>query len=199
MALVTAANLLKWVQGDGETPVSGYDASVVDTCIAAAGDAIVDYTSRVWEKTPITEYFDGDRAAGVRSQILILKRFPVFYAPPGDNITVTENGLALVVGQGYTTTADVIVKNVGLESHARLIRTCGSWACGVQNILVTYPAGFASVPVRISQVAEELAWLMFLEGRKVGLAAATNLNNSRTLISSLSDFSKAILADAKRF
>ena len=80
MALVTSAEVLGWVQGDGQTPITGYDATVLTACIAAAGEAIVDYTSRFWEKTPVAaEYFDGDRASGASGEILVLRRFPLIY------------------------------------------------------------------------------------------------------------------------
>jgi len=204
MPLVTAAEVKGWVAGDGVTTITGVNDTVLDACIAAAGEEIIQESSRIWEKATISEFLDGDAAAGSCGEILLLRRFPVSY--PADAVTVTENGIALVVAQGYSPTADMLVKNAGLEERCRLLRQNTSlygigWAPGVQNITVGYSAGFTagSIPERIKYVAKELSWLYYQEGRKVGVDNVAQAGSSRGLAHKLSDLSRDILAQSRRF
>jgi hypothetical protein len=185
-----------WVAGDGITVVS-VDAAVMTDCIAAAGEEIIEATSRIWEKATQTQVFDGESAAGKCGELLILRRFPVTY--PADAVTVSENGVSLVVAAGYSTSAGVIVKGAGLEDRCRLVRTTGAWAPGVQNITVGYTAGFTAIPTRIKYVAKELSWLYYQEGRKVGIDNVAQGGSSRGLAHKLSDLSRDILAQARRW
>lgn len=207
MALVSTAEVQAWVAGDGAS-LPTIDATLLTECIAAAGELIVDETSRVWEVTTISDVLDGDSASGKHGQILFLRRFPVTY--PTDPITITENGVALTVGAGYSTSANVIVKNAGAERTCQLIRQGSNlpwygsssyalWSPGCQNITVSYKAGYTTIPTRIKSVAKELAWLIYQRGRYTGVELVSAEGTSRKLISSLSDFSQAILADARRF
>jgi len=198
VALCTVADVQALVAGDGiSTPV--VDSALLTSCIAVAGELIVEETARIWEKaTSLTEYFDGDSADGKCLDILKPRRFPLYYAPPGDPITVTENGIALVVAQGYTTSADVIVKGVGLEFKGSLIRRNQSWAAGRQNIVAIYNAGFTAVPGRINFVARELSWLCYQQGRKIGVDQVSESGSSRHLITQLSKASQRILELARR-
>ena len=113
MALVTKAEVQTWVAGDGQS-VPTVDATVLDECIAAAGEEIIEETSRIWEKSTVTEIFDGDAAKGKCGEILTLRRFPVNYNPPTDVLTVTENGVSLVVAAGFSLSAGVIAERLGV-------------------------------------------------------------------------------------
>ena len=198
MALVTAQEVKDWVAGDGTTNITGVNDTVLTSCIAAAGEEIIQESTRIWEKAAQTEVFDGNAAVGRNDELLLLRRFPVTY--PSDAITVTENGVALVVGAGYALNAGVLVKNAGLERHCQLIRITGcGWAPGVQNVTVTYSAGYTAVPDRIKFVAKELAWLYYQEGRKVGLDDVAQAGSSRGLAHKLSALSRDILARARRY
>lgn len=199
MALVTIAEVKTFVAGDGVTDITGVNDTVLTECVLAAGEEIVESTSRIWEKASQTEVLDGDAAKGKCGEILTLRRFPVVYAPPTDALTVTENGVSLVVAAGYSLSAGVIVKGHGLEDRCRLVRATGAWAPGIQNITVVYPAGFATVPARIKYVAKELSWLYYQEGRKVGLGSVSEAGSSRGLVHQLSELSRDILAQARRY
>lgn len=197
MPLVTIAEVKTWVAGDGVSDITGVNDTVLTECVLAAGEEIIEETSRIWEKAAFTEVFDGDAAKGKSGEILTLRRFPVTY--PGDAITVTENGVSLVVAAGYSLSAGVIVKGHALEDRCRLVRTTGAWAPGIQNITVGYSAGFATIPSRIKFVAKELAWLYYQEGRKVGLGSVAQAGSSRGLVHQLSQISRDILAQARRY
>jgi hypothetical protein len=201
MALVTTQEVKDWVVGDSVGSITGVNDTVLTACIAAAGEAIIEETSRIWEKAAFTERLNGDGVAGKLGEILMLRRFPVTF--PADAITVTESGTALTVAQGYSTSAQVIVEDAGIESRCSLIRASGGarlgWLAGVQNIVVTYQAGFASIPERIKFVAKELSWLFYQEGRKVGIDNVAQAGNSRALVHKLSEMSQAILREARRF
>jgi hypothetical protein len=203
VALVTTQEVKDWVAGDGTTTITGVNDTVLTACIAAAGETIIEESARIWEKGAVSEVLDGSAADGSCGEILLLRRFPVTY--PADPITVTENGVALVVAQGYAPTAGVIVKGAGLEDCCRLIRHnaspygLGGWAPGIQNISVSYQAGFTVVPDRIKYVAKEFSWLLYQEGRKVGVDHVAQAGNARTLVHKLSDLSRGILARARRW
>lgn len=196
MALVTSAEVTAWVAGDGVS-VPAVDAGTMTACIAAAGEYINDYSSRVWESTAFTRYLNGDDAYGKNRDRLRLDRshFPVTY--PTDAVTVSENGSALTVGQGYSVSVGVIIENAGLEVPAVLVRQSAlygsGWIPGRQNILVTYKAGFATVPETIKCAARELTWLLYQEGRKVGIDNVTQGGSGRSLIHQLSALSLDIL------
>jgi hypothetical protein len=196
VALCTRAEVQALVAGDGiTTPV--VDTALLDACIATAGELIVEETSRIWEVATIAEVLDGDAAVGNNGEILILRRFPVTY--PTDALTVSENGVSLVVAAGYSTSAGVIVSGAQLEDRCRLVRRGQAWAAGIQNISVGYKAGFAAVPARANFCARELAWLCYQQGRKIGMDQVAQAGSSRHLITQLSEMSQKFLRDARRF
>lgn len=209
MALVTIQEVKDWVVGDGVTSVTGVNDAVLTACVAAAGEVIIDESTRIWEKAAgLVDTFDGDDAFGPSGELLVLRRFPVIYNVSTDPLTVSENGKTLAATAGYTTTADVVIKGVGIENKAVLIRRNVSagplpsllgWAPGKQNVTVTYNAGFAAVPERIKFVAKELSWLMYQEGRKVGVDNVAQAGSSRALVHKLSALSQQILLDARRY
>jgi hypothetical protein len=199
--LVTKQEVKDWVVGDGVGSVTGVSDPVLDACIAAAGELIIAETSRIWEKASFTERFNGDSALGKLGELLVLKRFPVTF--PADAITVTESGTALTVAQGYSTSAGVIVEDAAVENRCSLIRVSGgarmSWLAGVQNIVVTYSAGFATLPEGCKQAAKELSWLCYTQGRKSGVESVSQAGSSRSLISQLSWPAQQWLKDARRW
>lgn len=200
MALVTTQEVKDWVAGDGVTTISGVNDTVLTACIVAAGEVINDYTSRVWERTTFTRYLNGDDAYGADGERLRLDRshFPLTY--PTDTVTVSENGVSLSVGQGYTTSVAVLIENAGLEMPAVLVRQgssiwqgWGGWSPGRQNIQASYFAGFVTIPESIKYPAKELSWLLYQEGRKVGIDNVAQAGSSRALVHRLSAMSIEIL------
>jgi hypothetical protein len=193
VALVTNAEVIAWVEGGGAAPISGYDASTLTASIAAAGEIIVGQTSRIWEKTGVVEYFDGDAALGKYGEQIKLRRFPVIYPVSNPDVfTVSENGVSVALLAGYTTLSGALVKDANLDRPCSLLRVGTgpsgrlSWARGVQNIQVSYTAGYATLPESIKAVAKELAWLIYQQGRKTGLDSLSESGASRKLISALS-------------
>jgi len=202
MALVTTAEVQAFVAGDGiNTPT--VDATLLTACIAAAGEVINDYTSRVWERAQFTRYLNGDDAYGKNGERLRLDRshFPLTY--PTDPITITENGVSLSVGQGYSVNAAVLVENAGLEMPGILVRQNAfyglGWSPGRQNIQATYWAGYTTPQESIKYPAKELSWLLYQEGRKVGIDNVAQAGSSRALVHKLSALSQEILNGKRVF
>lgn len=135
---------------------------------AAVGFEIEKVTGRVL-------YLDGERASGRYGDTLEL--------PHGHRMVtvsaITEDGAALTLATGYSTSANVIVAgNASERTWVRLRRRDQSWSQGVQNVSVTYTFGFdgadsgtPTVPAWIQQLANEVALLMFLSPNWIGKAS----------------------------
>lgn len=142
-----------------------------------------------------TLYFDGDE---IRGPILFLPsryRYVLSSTMP----TVTEDGSALTVAQGYSTTADVIA--IGLdERHAQVrFKRYGSWSSGIQNIVVTFLSGYAagSAPDDIIALANEVAWLYFKAPQWIGRSTMTKAGHNVTFEKQLTPMAQATLAQLR--
>lgn len=177
--------------------IRSYAATQLDTtadagltaALEAASDWIQKDGSRIYETATYTETLDGDEAGGSSRELLLLDRG---HRPASSITSVTENGVALTVASGYSTTAAVIVKNLNKERGAILIRQPSApsglalpgaalgWAPGFQNITVVKVAGYASnaIPDAIEQTCNELAWLMFRANKAVGVASSSKAGHS---------------------
>jgi hypothetical protein len=200
MAYVTNAEVQAWVIHGG-TALTSVDTSLLDSCIAAAAQYIADDSGRIWEKAAYTRNLDGNAVIGKYGEILRLPSnlFPVSATDP---FTLTENGIALVVAQGYSTTADAILVNAGLEepgklvrqtSQTRFVRPGSPWAPGVQNITTTFSAGPTTTPEDIKLVAKELSWLFYQDGSFVGVVSYSKGGAASTISLKLSDVARGIL------
>src|SRR5262245_32622822 len=146
-----------------------------DRLVKSASDWLEGETSRVFVQptADVTIFLDGSggRVAGRYGEVLYLP-----YRPVVSVTSVKENGVALTLATGYTTTADV----VRVLSEGKLIRrptqtvadpagfAATGWSAGVQNIEVAWKPGYAVVPYDVEQACVELTWLMYRESRRQG-------------------------------
>jgi len=187
-----------------------------DDVLAALAESTSAYITRrtrrrVAPPAQETEIHDGDgrRVRGKWREVLVLNWHPIL--DPGA-LTVTENGVALAVASGYSTTADVIV----IPDKGRLIRrptfqTSGpvptrtldlGWAPGIQNISVACRGGYDAtaapssanaIPSDLIQVARELVHTFFRESRRGGRTNVNRAGQSTNFDRDLSPVAKAIL------
>ena len=133
--------------------------------IVEARAAIQAYTGQVLEAVEDDEIsFDG--AGGVR---ILLPELPVT-----EVATVLEDDEALVVDDDYK-----------LGQHGILHRIGGRWASGVQNIVVTYSHGYATIPQIIADVCARAAARRY----QAGLRASESDAVPGVQAKSLGDFS----------
>lgn len=110
-------------------------AAVLDTAL----DIAERYAGRIWAARLVQETYDGDRAA------LALSSTPVQSIE-----TVVESG-ATLAASGWTLDQNAGVLYRGTSTSA------GEWACGRQNVVVTYVAGPSVVPPTVRHAVLELA------------------------------------------
>src|SRR5207249_485099 len=102
-AMTTSDVLRAWAPKTG-----GLDLTDIDRCIEAASVMIEREVQQLFLTASVTESHDGSAAVGKRRSGLYTKYFPIVY-PGSPVMTVTENGTALTLAQGYSTSADVLV------------------------------------------------------------------------------------------
>lgn len=136
-----------------------------------------------------SETFDGD---DIQTTTLFL---PSRYRYVTNIDSVTENGTALTVAEGYDTSADVIATGLDLRHGQARLQRRGSWSAGIQNIVVQFDYGYAtaSVPKDIVQLANEVAWLMFKSPHWIGRSTVSKAGHSATLEQSLTPLSMMTL------
>ena len=118
------------------------------------------------------ELYDGDRCAGRVYEELYLRSFPAI-----EVVSVVENGVALTVGTGYSTSLDVLVekdrgvlrRRGGMSPLPAYSLAGAYWSPGRQNIAVTYRGGFdpADVPGDLQSLCVFLATKHFQDPLKV--------------------------------
>jgi hypothetical protein len=199
VALVTAAAVRTW--GDkSNTSVSTQDTEI-ERCVAAAQDWISDLTGRTLEEAAHTDALDGDAAIGPFSEVLYMpvgRNRMVKHTNP-DLVVVKEDGATLVVADGYSTSADVLLVGAGRDERAYLIRGNSSsvrrWARGRRNVEVTWKSGWtsANVPGRVSQLVIEVAWHFFNIGKTSGVSSVTRDNEVASIDKNLTPLSRQTL------
>lgn len=183
--LVSLADLKAYLFPEG-APDSSPDAILTDI-LGSVSESLVTYTG-VTFATPVTstEYYDGKNKDSFR-----LNRSPV---PASPLPVVKENGVALVTAVGYSDTADVILKNPGDPMGSWLVRRPGGtavpfgsripglWSPGVQNIEVTYPAGYATIPADIRLVVKFASAFLFAQPdrNRIGVSRRQGKDGSST-------------------
>lgn len=177
MALIDSSQVTAWLGGSW----SDLDAGALSICVDAAISDVEAETGRknLRALAAVTLFYDGDN---LRDRILL----PPEYNPIQAVVEIRENGSLLTFAQGYSTSADVIVKNL-LDPHqpTELIRrtrsttaplgATTSWAAGIQNVQVDCLAGWddGQYPGVLVQAAIELAADYFKEARRAGLVSGT--------------------------
>ncbi len=142
-----------------------------------------------------TVVLDGNDAMG---HILLL---PQKYRPVthGDNaVTIAEDGVALSVGTGYSTSDTVVLRGAD-DANARLEmmkRGGAPWSSGVQNIVVMLTCGYAdedAAPADLVQVCTEVATLMFRTPASLGKSSKSTKGGSSSFAKELSPQSRQML------
>lgn len=170
------------------------DEEVLDRCLGAAQDWVEHHSGRELEQpsSPYVEYFNGCDADGRFGEILRLKRSRGPFTTNG--LAIVENGVTLTHVTGYSETADVIFD----VERGRLVRNRVSgagWADGVQNIQVTYQAGYTTdtLPKAIEQLILEVAWLFFKKPAWIGKSSQSRGGSATAMKDQLSDPAKDTL------
>jgi hypothetical protein len=201
--LVTAAAVRTW--GDkSNTSVSTQDAEI-DRCVLVAQDWIGAQAARVLEEASFSEFLHGDEALGRYNEIL--------YLPPGRNrmvkhtdpdlVVVKEDGTALTLATGYSTTADALLVGSGRDERAYLIRgnseILQGWAKGRRNIELSWKCGWTSsnVPSRVAQLVMEVSWHFFNSGKTAGVSSVTRDNEVASIDKNLTLLSRQTLDELR--
>jgi len=138
-------------------PADTAQDTALASIIAAASQAVRSRCSRDFDLRAYTEIRNGN---GRRS--IMAMRSPVAASPAP---AATENGTTLAVSTGYAPTADVIVDlDDGLfyrqpgqtQVPGSSVYYPGRWARGVQNVVLTYTAGYSAIPDDLKLVVKEL-------------------------------------------
>lgn len=187
-----------------------------DDVLQALAEATSSYIARrtkrrVAPTAAQVETHDGDsrRVRGRRREILYLDWKPIL---DPSALTVSENGTLLVVAQGYSTTADVIVKpDEGILVRRPTFQSSGpvpsrnrtiGWAEGIQNLVVTYRGGYDStlaaaeansIPADLVYVGREIVQTFFRESRRGGRTTINRAGQSANFDRDLTPLAKGIL------
>lgn len=185
----------------------GLDDVALQLAIQAASESLESWCGRLFRLADVVEYHDGIAAHGGDRDALKLSAFPIVGNP-----TVTENGTALVVAEGYSTSADVIFEsNRGLLKRrpgntTQLIAQDSptvpalGWSQGHQNVVVTYKAGWLleDMPHHIRHLCAEIAWRMYDDPRRSGQESVSRAGGgSSRFVDTLSMSGREIYAGLK--
>jgi len=144
-ALTTTANLRAWL---GLTTVSPEVEAQLNRVVEAVSAAVRSYLNRDVLATERTETYDG-----TGSDLLVLRQAPV-----------------LSVARVQLNGQDVPPSSFRITQTA-LVRTAGTWRHGWGNLVITYTAGYATVPFDLEQAVLELAALRWKERDRIGLVS----------------------------
>ena len=180
--LTTTAILKAWASPDLD---SSRDAELA-LCVTRASVWVEEQSSWVIGTVTYTaKAFDGDE---IRGPNLFLPTRHRYVATPS---AITENGTALTIATGYDTSADVIATGLLDRNEQARLQRRGSWSAGLQNIAVTYVAGYAagSIPADIEQLANEVAWIFFKAPMSIGRSTVTKAGHAATIDKALTPLS----------
>lgn len=200
----------------GRSGLDTVEDAALQLCLDAALQDVERQTGRGVALTQRTVYLNGDDADGRTGEILRLPGGyrPLRYDGATYTVTVVENGTALTVARGWDTTAQVILVGVDEDVVPKLLRNPQQgpvlvgdsyesgwrrWASGVQNIAVTYKAGWdtAAVPDQIGELVFELALLNWRSASHTGASAKSKGGNAVSLTGDLSAKALRTLASLK--
>src|SRR3972149_430338 len=168
------------VKTHGEVTVADSDPAI-DRFISIASSLFKRETAWPVSRVQRTDVLDGDRSYRGARPRLDLPHWPI------NSVTsLKENGKTLSVGTGYDTSLDVLI----YAQHGYLVRQRATtvppydfhWAAGMQNIEITYNAGYdfprvtdgsandlpTDLPRALEMVVIELVSLMFNERKRMG-------------------------------
>ncbi len=200
MPLTSIDRVSSWAKKD----IDAARQAEVTRCIVAASSIIAKISGRQLERVTRSISLDGCDATGRDGMILRL--------PPGDRpvlhtgsdlVTVSESGRSLTVATGYSTSAGVIVKGANRDERCSLIRNGAGWYwdSGYQDILVGYKCGWTldvandtqPVPDHVIQLANALAWMIYLEPAWIGKLNESAQGAAVTLSNELPAYESEVL------
>ena len=199
MSLATVSGVMSWIRKD----IDPNRQSELERCCSAATSFLAALTDRTLERTTKVVYFDGDVALGGGRELWLHPGHRPVLHTGADLVTVESNGSALSVAVGYTTTAGAVLVGANEDRPCRLVRYAGIWPTGIQNIKVTYKCGWQTdrsvvadtqpVPLGVEQLANEIAWLMFVSPSWLGLSNVSHAGAAVSISNDLSPASKRML------
>ena len=157
------------------------------------------YCSRQFTQASYVETFNGTNRKALR-----LVETPVAISPAP---TVTEDGAALVVAVGYSTSADVVCDPVNglmhrLPTGSRATAQTNAWSPGVQNITVTYTGGYttATTPGDLRMATAYVGGILWRASDKmeIGVMSRGDAAHNISLLEDLPAIYKRILDVYKR-
>lgn len=175
MPLTSVDRLISWAN---EPEMTAGRQMELDRCCAAASRIICRITGRNAERVTRSLNLSGDSAGGRYGEVLLLPAGdrPILHVDPDHLLTVTENGVSLVISDVYDTDADVMLVGANADMRPSLVRIGGGWACGTSNIAVAYECGWSlddandtqPAPSEVVQLANAIAWMLFVEPAWLG-------------------------------
>ncbi len=151
--LTTLATVKQWV---GIPTGTTTDDALIQDLITACSVFILSWMTRDIKSQSYTEYYDG-----VGGNRLFLANYPITAVA-----SLSVDGLAIpaassVLGPGYRFTNNIVSLN-GYK-----------FGPGDANILITYTAGFASVPADLARAATEMVGYKYKEKDRIGVSSKT--------------------------
>jgi hypothetical protein len=146
--LVSKADLTSYLR---VSPTGAEDA-LLGTIAASVNDYFLNECGRIIESASVTEIRDGNSKTQMK-----LRESPVTAVT---SLTVDGQAIparASVTGAGYVFTSSGLVKLVGY-----------SLTDGVQNVVIVYTAGFATVPNDIKQALQETGAFIYRNRERLG-------------------------------
>lgn len=148
--LTTLANVKQWVNVSGTG-----DDGLLTRLITSVSNFIQTWLNRTMASVAYTETYDG--SGGVRQMTV---NFPVTAVS-----SVTVDGSAIPQSTGVT------VPGYTFDLYGLVMRGSYRFARGQQNVVISYTAGYATLPVEIEQAAIELVSLRYAERRRPGVSS----------------------------
>jgi len=206
MSVVVISDVNAWKGGN---VVESAREPALEAAIAAATSWVErEGGRRSLEKKRVTVTIDGSRAEGYGRTDLWLPSDlrPVWHLAPDDLVAVSEDGAALTMASGYSSSADVRVRNANEDSPVMLFRY-GGWYADRQNVVASLTVGwdtdpaatFMPLPAAVRQLVVELSWSMFNGATKLGKSSVSKSGASVSIEDSLSPASLSTLNSMRDF
>ena len=177
------------VRGRAPVKTGPDDDQFLADVVLSASEAIERELGRALTQADFTEVYDGNRKpVGAFREVLYVRNPPIATAPLP---TVTENGVALVVGFADDPTGDT---DVYFDPEVGRFEKITGWLPGHRNISIGY-RGAAGYPTQdLISVCVELTWLTWrLAAKDSGMSGASLPGASFMAMRELSKKSKGFL------
>ena len=184
-----------------ETKLNTKNDDLMNACVASSSNLVRDLLGRDVDLQAYNENYDGNGLP-----YIALRQIPVALSPIP---VVTENGVALVVGAGYSPNADVLVdpvrgwlnRNTGPTNvPGNFSESPGRWTISFQGINVVYTAGNSPVPEDLKLLTRYIASRLWHDSsRKSGSVARRSTGtNSVEFLQTIPDVYKEIVRTNRR-